>query len=181
MPTPNDAPMSDYEREPITREFTDYLCRAMRIEPEWEKCLSPGRIRRTEAGLRHLVRSLDNQIAQHGGPGSPGFNADWLQRTKALRETAKNHINQIERLVDTRIIARKDYSRMVEESVRLKDFAWNLAVELEKIGASGIAALHDVPSPRGDITAFEWMERRHQAILRQEAAEAAEAAEGRSA
>lgn len=167
MPTPSDI-MSDGERQPITREFTDYLCRAMRNESEWEKCLSSDRIRRTEAGLRHLVRSLDNQIKEHGGPGSPGFNADWLQRAKALRETAKNHINQIERLVDTQIIARKDYARKIEEIVRLKDFAWNLAVELEKIGSPGIAALHDLPSPRGDITAFEWMERRHQAILREE-------------
>lgn len=169
MTTPNDImTMSDGERQPITREFTDYLCRAMRNESEWEKCLSSDRIRRTEAGLRHLVRSLDNQIKEHGGPGSPGFNPDWLQRTKALRETARNHINQIERLVDTQIIARKDYARMVDEIVRLKVFAWNLAVEMEKIGHLGIAALHDVPSPRGDITAFEWMERRHQAILREE-------------
>lgn len=158
----------DYEFEPVTREYTETLREAMRSHAEWQKHLDPKRIRRTQAGLEEMVMTIENQIAVHGEPSEPGFNPDWLRRAEGMLRVTQTRLNRVNSLVDGGGVMRKDYLKVVEEISRYKDFAWELAVELEKCGPKGIAALCDIQAPHGGITAFDWLERRAEMIERTE-------------
>lgn len=166
--TENMSDIPEYEFEPVTRQYTEQLRAAMRSHAEWQKHLEPMNIRRTRAGLAEMVMAIENQIAAHGDPSDPAFSADWLRRAEGMLRVAQTRLNQVTKLIEGRTIARRDYEKAVEDILLYKGFAWELAVELEKCGPRGIAALNDIRAPRGAITAFEWLERRSEAIEREE-------------
>jgi len=58
------------------------------------------------------------------------------------------------------------YDRLIADVVSYKDFAWALAIELDKSDRAYV--LDELEAPRGGITAGEWMERRTRVIESEE-------------
>lgn len=154
---------------PINLSYRNRLRADMRNSETWAVHLEPQNIHRTEAGLRALVKSIDIQIKDHGDSSTPGFDPDWYQRATRLRGLVGERLAQVESMIDTVLLRRKDYQRllaerehMTNEITALKKFAWDLGVELEKSGPQGVVVLHEIeaPFPSTAKTAFGWLEER---------------------
>lgn len=160
----------EHDFPPVTPQFAGIVREAMKSREQWQFFVRPENIRRTEAALRWLIRSLDNQIKVHSDPGDPQFNADWLRRTRSLRRIVDERLTQTQSIIESHNggFTLAQYKRLVEDLVLYKEFCWDLAVELEKCGKKGLDALHDIQAPRGGISAFEWLERRTKVIEEQE-------------
>lgn len=164
-PTPGSQPI-EQSYAPVTPEFIESLRLAMGSNSEWAYYMHPGRIRRTEAGLNALMQSLSNQIKAHGNPDDPSFDPDWLRRASALRGLTAERIRSVANALGARTIDQRSYERLISDVVGYKDFAWALAVELDKSDRAYV--LDELEAPRGGITAGEWMERRTRVIESEE-------------
>lgn len=142
---------------PVTPEFVKVIRMAMRDPEAWERRLAPDQVRRTEAGLVVLLRSLDNQIKVHGQPDEYGFDPNWLHRTKRLRAFVVERLAEAQAILRTRMVERADHERAVEALTLYKEFAWELAVELSRCGERGAERLRDIESPSPGHNALDWL------------------------
>ena len=154
------------EFEPITHEFVESLRLAMGSPAKWEHYMHPERIKRTEAGLGALLRSLNNQIKAHGDHDDPLFDPDWFRRVSGLRSMTMDRIRSVRNALGTVTVGSGTYDRLIADVVSYKDFAWALAIELDKSDRAYV--LDELEAPRGGITAGEWMERRTRVIESEE-------------
>lgn len=160
----------------VTPEFRNQLRVDMRTPAAWAVHLEPENIHRTEAALRWMIRSIENQIKVHGSPEEEGYDPDWYRRASGLRNLLQERLNQVMGLIDTVTIRRKDYEKMRREIGALRDFAWDLCVELEAVGEEGVRRMHTIDSPVAGRDALEWLEIREAAALAAEQAQQEEQA-----
>lgn len=150
--------MNAIEHEfPVTPEFMKTIRMAMRNPEEWERRIAPEQVRRTEAGLRMLLRSLDNQLKVHGEPHEQGFDPHWVHRTRRLRAHVVERLAEVQTVVRTRMVDRAEHERAVESLTLYEEFAWELAIELSRFGEEGQARLKSIHSPIKDHSALDWM------------------------
>lgn len=147
----------EQERFPVTPEFMKAIREAMRDPQEWERRIAPEQVRRTEAGLMMLIRSLDNQLKVHGEPHKEGFDPHWVHRTRRLRAYVVERLAEVQAILRARMVDRAEHERVVESLTLYEEFAWELAVELSRCGEKGAESLRQIESPVPGHNALDWL------------------------